>query len=396
MYPTEAFGLAPLLLRAAGLATPRLAGVQFPVTFSTPPESGGVEDYDIASILDKVLASKSAVVGMSCYVWNRDAVLELADAIRRLAPQTYLVVGGPEVETREAAAAVLNAGAFDVAVRGEGEVTFPDLLLGRLDGIADGEWPLGVSARRDGGILETPDRAPIEPLDSVATPFHESISDFRGINRIPCFETYRGCRMRCKFCNWGKARGVRFFGLERVKHDLDFILNLDIDRIWFVDSIFNLEQLRYKEILRHLIAANRRGIACDFEMMGELLDEQGIHLIAQLPKGSSIAFGLQSTDHEVVREAWRPHNFRRFEANIRALRAAAPHVDVLIDLIFGMPRDTPEKFQRSILAAADLNPTRIQVHPFMVLTGTQFYDEREALSLQRLWRQRRLAFNRDC
>jgi radical SAM superfamily enzyme YgiQ (UPF0313 family) len=382
MYPTEAFGMAPLALKAAARARPELAAVEVAVQFYQGRQD---EDYDIAAICGKVCEQKPEVVGIGCYLWNRGAVLALAAELRRhLPPSTLMVVGGPEVETRDAVESVLEGGGFDVAVRGEGELIFAELLVWRLGGAPAEQAPRGISTWREGRIVHLPDAPPADPLDLLATPFDSRIEDFSSAWRIPSFETYRGCVMRCKFCNWGKARGLRFFGLERVKQDLDFILSLDIEEIWFVDAVFNMQGERYKEILRYLHEKNARGIRYNFEMMAELLDDEGVELIAGFPAGSSIAFGLQSTDHDVVREASRPHNWKRFSHAVKSVRERAPQVKVMIDLIYGMPGDRPEKFKKSLLDSVDLDPASIQVHPFRLLVGTRFYDERERYGFQDL------------
>jgi radical SAM superfamily enzyme YgiQ (UPF0313 family) len=384
MYPGETFGMAPLALKAAVRARPDLAAADVEVQFYQGQGPLG-HDYDVAAIAGRVCERAPDVVGIGCYLWNREAALALAAELRRRLPTpALLVVGGPEVETREAAESVLAGGGFDVAVRGEGELTFAELLAWHLDGAPSGQAPRGISTWREGRTVHLPDAPPADPLDLLATPFDPRIGDFRDAWRIPSFETYRGCVMRCKFCNWGKARGLRFFGMERVRRDLDFILSLDIEEIWFVDAVFNLQGERYKEILRYLNERNTRGIRCNFEMMAELLDDEGLGLIAGFPAGSSVAFGLQSTDHDVVREASRPHNWRRFSQAIQSVRQRAPQVKVLIDLIYGMPGDRPEKFKKSLLDSVDLDPARIQVHPFRLLVGTRFHDERERYGFQDL------------
>lgn len=380
LYPGEEFGLAPLVLKAACLARPALQGVDIAVRFYSRSEGEGVIDevgYPVERILEEALEERPDVIGLGCYLWNREAVLELSCRIKQETPSIVTVVGGPEVETREAANSVLREGAFDYAVRGEGEVTFPEVLEALLASPLVSLKVHGLSRMDDGRVVHAWDRTPIDPLDEAPTPFNFQVHDYKNLNRIPCFETYRGCKMHCKFCNWGAARGMRYFSLERIERDLRFILALDIERVWFVDSVFNLNGERYKYVLRFLAEENRRGIRFDFEMMAELLDDEGIDLIARLPEGSSIAFGLQSTDHGVLRTAARPHNWQAFSRVIRRVRERAPHVRVAIDLIFGLPGDRPALFRKSLLQAVDLNPSRIQVHPFHVLVGTAFYDEKE-------------------
>src|SRR5438270_13153376 len=70
------------------------------------------------------------LVGFTCYLWNIERTLWLADGLKRLRPDVRIVLGGPEITADNAW--VLDTPAYDFAVIGEGEQTFAALLQGLL------------------------------------------------------------------------------------------------------------------------------------------------------------------------------------------------------------------------------------------------------------------------
>src|SRR5262249_13031940 len=76
------------------------------------------------------------LVGFTCYLWNIERTLWVAQELKRRRPGVRIVLGGPEITADNAW--VLESPDYDFAVIGEGEQTFAQLLLGLL---ADGSLP---------------------------------------------------------------------------------------------------------------------------------------------------------------------------------------------------------------------------------------------------------------
>ena len=96
------------------------------------------------------------LVGLSVMTFQRRTALRLITLLRALRPQTRIVVGGydpslaPEAYTRALEAP-------DFLVRGEGEMTFRDLIRA-IERKTDYANIPGLSYRSDGGFLHNPDR----------------------------------------------------------------------------------------------------------------------------------------------------------------------------------------------------------------------------------------------
>ena len=85
-------------------------------------------------LVKEILSRGPWMVGFTCYVWNVERSLWIAERLKQAQPGLRIVIGGPEVTPDNDW--VLRHPAVDFAVVGEGEQTFADLLeaLGRETG----------------------------------------------------------------------------------------------------------------------------------------------------------------------------------------------------------------------------------------------------------------------
>src|SRR5215216_234325 len=79
-----------------------------------------------ALLVNAIVARRPDVLGISLYTWNSERSLAVAARVKAQLPGLMIVVGGPEVQRDNAW--VLHHAAVDVAVIGEGEQTFCEVL----------------------------------------------------------------------------------------------------------------------------------------------------------------------------------------------------------------------------------------------------------------------------
>ena len=71
-------------------------------------------------IVKLLLDQDTKRIGFSCYIWNMEIVLKLAEVIKKAKPQVQIIFGGPEVSFD--GVALLEAHLFcDLIIQGEGE-----------------------------------------------------------------------------------------------------------------------------------------------------------------------------------------------------------------------------------------------------------------------------------
>jgi len=151
-------------LAAAGSGVPGTETVIHEFTVNEP----------CGDILRTLMEEDADLVAFSCYIWNVEQTLRIISDLKKLRPEIFVVVGGPEV-SYTAEEFLLENKEVDCVVRGEGERTWRELLevLAERAGPRDlrGCLPAGIMMRLEGGIVASRQRLPLEDLDEVSSLF---------------------------------------------------------------------------------------------------------------------------------------------------------------------------------------------------------------------------------
>jgi len=331
-----------------------------------------VESHDARQALFYVSQRMPRVLGLSCYCWNMDVSLELARLYKAVAPESLVVLGGPEVGPI-AETYLRDNNAVDLVVRGEGEATFVQLLRHLAAGEGTLEEIRGISYRRDGTVASTPDRPPIADLDEVPSPYLTGVLTPR--DQVTYVETSRGCPYRCAYCYEGKhVPGVRFFPDGRIQREIEAVVRTPgVRSFHLVDSVFNLNKERLQRLARLISEVNQtRAQISTVEVLADLVDEETTELL-RLANVGSVETGPQTVHADTLALMRRPHHADLFARGIRLLRQAG--IQVLCDLIIGLPGDNFFRFAQSIREVMELRPTTLVFSILHVLPGTDLYDD---------------------
>lgn len=316
-------------------------------------------------LLSRLYAEEADVVLFSCYIWNTELTLKLASDLKKLSPGIFIVLGGPEVSFGSFDLMARN-GAIDCIVRGEGEETCQELLNALncglpLDDIA------GITYREREEVIANPERAAIVDLDDIPSPFAAALVDLT--KPLVYYETSRGCPFSCAFCMSSIESGVRSFSMERIKRDLSLLMQAGAQTVKLADRTFNYDATRANEIWRFILEHNR-GSKFHFEIAAELLTEENLALLSQVPAGVfRFEIGVQSGGEETLAKVERNSSLAKLYHNVERLKAATG-VTVHLDLVAGLPGESLEGFLDSVQGLFALNADHIQVEPLKVLKGT--------------------------
>lgn len=328
-------------------------------------------------LVEAILARQPWMVGFTCYVWNVDRSLWIAQRLKERLPDLKILLGGPEITGDNQRA--LGHAAVDFAVIGEGEATFVELLQSQRQSAGatvhrtaiDGLWQRGAGASRP--------RHPLASLDLAASPYLEGVLD-AGDERTIYLETMRGCSFKCKFCYYPKGYAeLAFLSRERLLDVLRHATERGVEEVVLLDPTLNQRQ-DFSDFLRLLGQGNpdRR-----FRFFGELraegIDQRKAQLLAEA-NFTEVEIGLQSIDSQVQDLMGRKNNLAAFERGMHALADAG--IQTRVDLIVGLPGDTVDSVRRSIdyLHQGRLGST-VQMFNLSILPGTAFRREAGQLGL---------------
>ncbi|WP_224984197.1 B12-binding domain-containing radical SAM protein [Geomonas agri] len=320
----------------------------------------------------EIALSSPDLVAFSVYVWSRDHAVAVARELRALLPSVVLCAGGAEPTANPAG--LLDEGVFDFLVRGEGE----GALVQAVRVLSTGGKPDGVPGIVLPGEPAATLPAPLD-LDSIPSPYLSGRLD-PTVAGGALWQLSRGCDFACSFCFDHKGSGgVRRFSMERIEAELRLFARLNVPQVFVLDSTFNKDVKRAKEILR-LIRKVAPGIHFHFEVRSEFIDAEMADLFASIT--CSLQIGLQSADASVLRGVGR--GFDRDDFVQRAFLLNQCGAIFGFDLIYGLPGDTPALFRASLDFALSLYPNHLDIFPLAVLPGTRLFGKAQALGLQHL------------
>ena len=221
--------------------------------------NGKVRNLNLKEIMKEIKEFRPDIVGISCcYTIGINFALKIAKESKKCGYS--IVLGGwhPSFTPSE----LLKYPFVDVIVRGEGEITFRELIKNK-----DLKEIKGISYKNNGTILDNSDRPLINDLNKLPFPALElrnNKSYFQFFQMpIDVIETSRGCPFKCTFCNIHLFyRGIyRVKSAERVIQELKIISSQKTHKnVLIVDDNFTANMKRVEEICDRII---KEGIQLD-------------------------------------------------------------------------------------------------------------------------------------
>jgi oxygen-independent coproporphyrinogen-3 oxidase len=89
-----------------------------------------------------------------------------------------------------------------------------------------------------------------------------------------------------------------------------------------------------------------------------------------------VSLGMQSADDGELREIGRVHTFAQVQEAVTAIRKAKLQ-NLSLDLIYGLPHQSPERWRANLVAAVGLAPQHISCYGLTLEAGTPLYRRRD-------------------
>ncbi|HLI85659.1 MAG TPA: hopanoid biosynthesis associated radical SAM protein HpnJ [Bryobacteraceae bacterium] len=300
--------------------------------------------------------------------------VKMAEMMKDTNPKLKVAFVGPPV-TIEPEDALRRGKAIDFVVRREFDYQIADYARGKpLE-----ELP-GVSFRKSGGFVHTPEAPAIEDLDALpwVTKVYQRDLDVRRYN-VPfllnpyiSFYTTRGCPAMCTFCLWPQTHSGHRWRLRStadVAREVQFALEAFpyIKEIFFDDDTFNYRKERTLELcaklkpLKFTWSCTSR-VTTDYETL-KAMKEAGCRLLI---------VGYESGEQQILKNIKKGATIEmaeRFTANCKKLGLV-----IHGDYIIGLPGETPQTVRKTIEFAKRMDTETIQVSIAAPYPGTEFYN----------------------
>ena len=326
------------------------------------------------NILSDIYKEKPDILAFSCYIWNTEMILVLSKEIKKLLPQCTIILGGPEV-SYDAAPVLENNCEIDFVLCGEGEEVFPELYYSLINHTQKYKELSGIAYRNESAVLYNAGFNLVHNLDEIEFPYTtELMSTVK--NRIVYYESSRGCPFSCSYCISSTFNGVRFFSIDRVKKDINTLLEYKPKLIKFVDRTFNCSRQRAKEIFRYIIGLNCSTLF-HFESAADLFDDELLEILSHAKEGLiQLEIGIQTINTDTLEEIDRVTDIDKLSKNVSDILSNG-NIHVHLDLIAGLPFENLESFKNSFNAVYDMKPQQLQLGFLKLLKGSKIRKEAE-------------------
>jgi hopanoid biosynthesis associated radical SAM protein HpnJ len=304
--------------------------------------------------------------------WQGDQ--KLVEAMKAANPRLKVAFVGPPVTTSPDKA-LNECSAIDFVCRKEFDFSVVEFAQGKpLEDI------LGISYRKNGRIVHTPDRPQIQDLDALpdVTDVYKRDLDVTRYN-VPfllypfvALYTTRGCPAQCTFCLWPQTlsgHAWRKRSSDAVAREMAKAKEYwpNVKEFFFDDDTFNIQKARTVELCEKLKPLKltwscTSRVTTDYETLKAMRDA-GCRLLI---------VGYESGDAQILKNIKKGATVERARDFTRDCHKLG--LTVHADFILGLPGETRETIRNTINFAKSLDCETIQVSVAHAYPGTEFHD----------------------
>ncbi len=303
----------------------------------------------IQTIAEKLLHNAPDVIGLGVYIWNASHIRELIHILKKVSPETIVVLGGPEVTYLPFR---VNYDDADYIIQGEGDLAFYNLCKNIISKTPQ----------------ERISRMSLPNLKEIKLPYkYYTDDDIK--NRYIYVEISRGCPFECEFCLSSMDEKVRAFNLDEVLNEFEILWQRGARNFKFVDRTFNLNMKAANKILDFFLAKEPPYFA-HFEVIPDHFPASLREKIQRFPHGAlQLEIGIQTLNLEIANNISRQLKLDKIKENIKFLEnETTAHIH--LDLIVGLPGESLESFGNNLDELMQMSSCEIQIGILKKLSGT--------------------------
>ncbi len=304
----------------------------------------------IQTIAEKILQHNPEIIGIGVYIWNASEVSELVHILKKISPQTKVILGGPEVSYTPFRVALDGA---DYIIQGEGDVAFYKLCKELEQNKAPTQKVIPIT---------------LPKLKELSLPY-EYYTDSDIANRYLYVEISRGCPFECEFCLSSMDEKVRSFDLDTLLVAFEKLWQRGARNFKFVDRTFNLNMKAANKILDFFLSKEPPYFA-HFEVIPDHFPTSLREKIKAFPHGAlQLEIGIQTLNENVAHNISRVINLEKMRSNIEFLENET-QAHIHLDLIVGLPGESLESFGKNLDILVSMAKCEIQIGILKKLSGT--------------------------
>ncbi len=316
------------------------------------------------------------VIGLTVITPTVKKAYKIAETCKEFYPDAIIVFGGAHATFL--AEEVINNKVVDIAVVGEGEITFEEILAGKdLEKIKGIVFRKRINNRDD--IIRTPFRERIIDLDSLPLPAYDllPILEYKpakgAYKRLPAVGmiTSRGCPGRCTFCNRTLGNEITFQSAQRILEEIQWLIkNYKIKQLFIYDDTFTVNRNNVVKFCDMLIR-NKIGISWVCNARVDFIDFEMLKTM-QKAGCSQISYGVESADEVVLENINKHISLSQISNAVKWTKRAG--IECRLSFIVGSPGDSVEVIRKNIKFLNKVKPDMLQVNITTPFPGTAMFN----------------------
>ncbi len=304
----------------------------------------------IQDIAEDILKENPKIIGIGVYIWNASDVAALIHTLKKVSPNTTIILGGPEVSYQPFRVDFSQA---DYIIQGEGEIPFYELCRDILENIT----------------IENKIFSPkLYDLKEIVLPYQfYDENDIK--NRYIYVEASRGCPFSCEFCLSSIDKAVRNFELNQLLNEFQTLWDKGVRNFKFIDRTFNLD-IKMANTLLDFFLAKDEPFTTHFEVIPDHFPAELRERIKLFPPHSlQLEIGIQTLKKDIAKNIKRNLNIPKIKENLEFLENET-NAHIHLDLIIGLPGESCESFGENLDYLCSLSNSEIQLGVLKKLSGT--------------------------
>jgi radical SAM superfamily enzyme YgiQ (UPF0313 family) len=255
--------------------------------------AGNIDPHHRVAVADLILAQRAVratverlvcelephVVGLSVMTFQRKTAFKIVQLVRALKPDVKIAVGGYDPSLAPDSYMGEGTG-VDYIVRGEGEVTFRELVRALEQGQSFND--VSGLLYRDGDAWRHNATRPVHGLENgeIRLPKRSArvLNGYTLLGRqVDVIETSRGCTFDCSFCSIIAMRGRNFhtYTFDRVLADIRDAREHGARCIFLVDDNITLNVHRFEALCRAIVDAGLNDVEYMIQGMTSAIANHG-------------------------------------------------------------------------------------------------------------------------
>jgi len=309
-----------------------------------------VINENMQDIAEKILLQNPKIIGIGVYIWNVSDVSQLIHIIKKISPNTTIILGGPEVSYTPFR---VNLDDADFIIQGEGEIQF---------------YTLCKDILKNKEIKEKIFPPQLLDVSKIELPYkYYTTNDIQ--NRHIYVEASRGCPYNCEFCLSSIDKKVRDFDVDTLLNEFELLWKRGARGFKFIDRTFNLN-IEVAIKLLDFFLDKKEDFTTHFEVIPDNFPEPLREKIKLFPKHSlQLEVGIQTLKKDIAKNIKRNLNIKKIEDNLAFLENET-NAHIHVDLIMGLPGESMESFGENLDKLSAITQCEIQLGVLKKLSGT--------------------------